>query len=162
MSDNEQDNNVTVWKVISAVGKGVAKSVQLLGQGPLGHVGEAELAFGLALQHVQPVQVTLGLFAVQRDLEVEDAANLLAEARFGVPAFGTMAHSFIQAHDSERAAFEHFATARPDNLVLLIDTYDYSAPPSAGVTEGQRISARARSTAERGFMPGALSRAGAR
>ncbi len=33
MSDNEQDNNVTVWKVISAMGKGVAKSVQLLGQG---------------------------------------------------------------------------------------------------------------------------------
>ncbi|WP_342239004.1 hypothetical protein [Inquilinus sp. OTU3971] len=51
-------------------------------------------------------------------------ATLLAEQRFGVPAFGTMAHSFIQAHDDEGLAFEHFARARPRDLVLLIDTYD--------------------------------------
>lgn len=51
-------------------------------------------------------------------------ATLLAEQRFGVPTFGTMAHSFIQAHDDESLAFEHFARARPRDLVLLIDTYD--------------------------------------
>ena len=52
------------------------------------------------------------------------SANVLAEREFGVPAFGTMAHSFVQAFDSEPAAFEAFAKARPENLVLLIDTYD--------------------------------------
>ncbi|MBL8835719.1 MAG: nicotinate phosphoribosyltransferase [Alphaproteobacteria bacterium] len=51
-------------------------------------------------------------------------ATVLAERRFGVPIFGTMAHSFVQAHDDETLAFEHFAHARPDGLVLLIDTYD--------------------------------------
>lgn len=51
-------------------------------------------------------------------------ATLLAEQRFGVPAFGAMAHSFIQAHDDEGLAFEHLARARPRDLVLLIDTYD--------------------------------------
>jgi nicotinate phosphoribosyltransferase len=51
-------------------------------------------------------------------------ATVLAEQRFGIPTFGTMAHSFIQAHDDEAAAFEHFARSRPDNLTLLIDTYD--------------------------------------
>ncbi|WP_342238584.1 nicotinate phosphoribosyltransferase [Inquilinus sp. OTU3971] len=51
-------------------------------------------------------------------------ATLLAEQRFGIPAFGTMAHSFIQAHDDETLAFERFARARPRDLVLLIDTYD--------------------------------------
>jgi len=51
-------------------------------------------------------------------------ATVLAGQRFGLPIFGTMAHSFVQAHDSEAEAFEHFAAARPDGLVLLIDTYD--------------------------------------
>ncbi len=52
------------------------------------------------------------------------SANVLAERAFGVPAYGTMAHSFVQAFDSEQAAFEAFARARPKRLVLLIDTYD--------------------------------------
>lgn len=52
------------------------------------------------------------------------SATTLAEARFGVPIFGTMAHSFIQAHDDEVEAFLNFARARPAHAVLLIDTYD--------------------------------------
>ncbi len=54
-------------------------------------------------------------------------SNVLAEREFGVPCYGTMAHSFVQAHDDETAAFEHFARAQPDNVVLLIDTYDTEA-----------------------------------
>src|SRR5690606_9302925 len=38
-------------------------------------------------------------------------ATVLAHPAFGVPIFGTMAHSFVQAHDSELEAFEHFARA---------------------------------------------------
>lgn len=51
-------------------------------------------------------------------------ATVLAESAFGIPIYGTMAHSFVQAHDSEKAAFLNFARARPKGLVLLIDTYD--------------------------------------
>jgi nicotinate phosphoribosyltransferase len=57
----------------------------------------------------------------------DGTATLLAERAFGIPTFGTMAHSFIEAHDNEAAAFEDFARARPDNLTLLIDTYDTEA-----------------------------------
>ena len=38
-----------------------------------------------------------------------------------------MAHSFIQAHDDEIEAFEHFADANSGDIVLLIDTYDTEA-----------------------------------
>jgi nicotinate phosphoribosyltransferase len=38
-----------------------------------------------------------------------------------------MAHSFVQAHQDETAAFDHFAQAQPDNVLLLIDTYDTEA-----------------------------------
>lgn len=51
-------------------------------------------------------------------------ATVLAERLFGIPVYGTMAHSFVQAHASEEAAFEAFARSQADNVVLLIDTYD--------------------------------------
>jgi nicotinate phosphoribosyltransferase len=52
------------------------------------------------------------------------AANVLAGERYGVPIVGTMAHSFVQVHDDEMSAFENFARARPQGVILLIDTYD--------------------------------------
>jgi len=55
------------------------------------------------------------------------SATVLAGREFGVPIYGTMAHSFVQAFDDETAAFESFAKARPEGLVLLIDTYDTEA-----------------------------------
>jgi nicotinate phosphoribosyltransferase len=54
----------------------------------------------------------------------DGSATTLAAPAFGIPVFGTMAHSFVQAHESESAAFVHFAEAFPDNAVMLIDTYD--------------------------------------
>jgi nicotinate phosphoribosyltransferase len=54
----------------------------------------------------------------------DGTATALAAPRFGIPVFGTMAHSFVQAHDSESEAFAHFAAAFPENAVLLVDTYD--------------------------------------
>ncbi len=51
-------------------------------------------------------------------------ACTMAEREFGIPALGTMAHSWVQTFDSEYEAFSKFAELYPDNCVLLVDTYD--------------------------------------
>jgi nicotinate phosphoribosyltransferase len=69
-------------------------------------------------------------------------ATVLAGRLFGVPISGTMAHSFIQAHDDEALAFEHFALAQPDNVVFLIDTYDTEAAAKKVVKLAPRLKER--------------------
>ena len=69
-------------------------------------------------------------------------ATVLAGKRFGIPIFGTMAHSFIEAHDDELSAFEMFARARPDNLTILIDTYDTEAGARKVVSLAPRLRTR--------------------
>jgi len=51
-------------------------------------------------------------------------ATVLAGAIYGIPLFGTMAHSFVEAHDDEAGAFIDFARAFPGSTVFLVDTYD--------------------------------------
>ena len=51
-------------------------------------------------------------------------ACTLSDTRFGVPALGTMAHSWVQLFDSEYEAFKAYATEYPDACTLLVDTYD--------------------------------------
>ena len=66
-------------------------------------------------------------------------ATVLADKRFGIPTFGTMAHSFIETHDDEVAAFENFARSRPNNVTLLIDTYDTEAAARKVVALAPRL-----------------------
>jgi nicotinate phosphoribosyltransferase len=54
-------------------------------------------------------------------------ATVLAGARWGIPVYGTMAHSYVQAHDDEADAFRAFARGYPGAATLLIDTYDTEA-----------------------------------
>ena len=51
-------------------------------------------------------------------------ANTLCDERFGVPALGTMAHSWVMNFPSEFDAFKAYAKTYPNNCVLLADTYD--------------------------------------
>jgi nicotinate phosphoribosyltransferase len=58
---------------------------------------------------------------------------------FGIPIYGTIAHSFIQAHADESEAFDHFAHTQPDNVVFLLDTYDTEAAAEKVVALAPRL-----------------------
>jgi nicotinate phosphoribosyltransferase len=69
-------------------------------------------------------------------------ATVLAGKVFGIPLYGTMAHSFVQAHADELLAFEHFARAQPENVVFLIDTYDTEAAARTVVSLAPKLNAK--------------------
>ena len=83
---------------------------------------EVLIDFGLRRAHGQEA----GLLAARAGYlaGLNGTATVEAGLLFDIPLFGTMAHSFVQAHDSEMEAFRNFAISQPDNVVLLIDTYD--------------------------------------
>ena len=51
-------------------------------------------------------------------------ACTLTDEKYGVPALGTMAHSWIQMFDSEYEAFRTYCEIYPNNATLLVDTYN--------------------------------------
>ena len=55
---------------------------------------------------------------------VAGTATVLSDQVFGVPALGTMAHSWVQMFDSQYEAFKAYCELYPHNAVLLVDTYN--------------------------------------
>ncbi len=51
-------------------------------------------------------------------------SHVESSIRLGIPCFGTMAHSWVQAFGDEEQAFSTFARLYPDASTLLVDTYD--------------------------------------
>ena len=61
---------------------------------------------------------------------------VMAARDFGIPASGTMAHSWVQMFDSEYEAFAKYARLYPDGCVLLVDTYNVT---KSGVPNAIRV-----------------------
>ncbi|MEG0896547.1 MAG: nicotinate phosphoribosyltransferase [Ruthenibacterium sp.] len=54
---------------------------------------------------------------------VAGTACVMADRLYGIPALGTMAHSWVQMYPTEYEAFERYTRLYPDNCTLLVDTY---------------------------------------
>lgn len=84
--------------------------------------GKTLVEFGLRRAH----GAEAGLLAARASYLAgfDSTSDVLARQSFGIPLSGTVAHSFVEACESEDEAFLRFARANPHNVVLIIDTYD--------------------------------------
>ncbi|HEY1168812.1 MAG TPA: nicotinate phosphoribosyltransferase [Candidatus Limnocylindrales bacterium] len=73
---------------------------------------------------------------------VAATSNVLAGRLYGIPVRGTHAHSWVQVFDDEQRAFDVYADAQPDNVTLLVDTYDSLAGVAHAIETGRRLEAR--------------------
>ena len=83
--------------------------------------GRSVVDFGL--RHAHGADAGLAATRAAYVAGVGATSNVAAGQAHGIPVAGTMAHSFVQAHDSEREAFARFAATFP-TATLLVDTYD--------------------------------------
>lgn len=86
--------------------------------------GRSVVDFGL--RHAHGADASLAASRAAYIAGVEATSNVAAGQAFGIPVAGTMAHSFVQAHDCEREAFRRFMATFP-TAALLVDTYDVEA-----------------------------------
>jgi nicotinate phosphoribosyltransferase len=84
--------------------------------------GKAVIEFGLRREH--GVDAGMKVARSSYIAGCQGTSNVLAGLAYGVPVFGTMAHSFIMSYEKEIDAFRAFAKTFPTNSTLLIDTYD--------------------------------------
>lgn len=104
--------------------------------------GRPVVDFGMRRMH--GVDAALRGVRAYRIAGIQSTSNVLGSLRYGLPASGTMAHSYVQAHESEIEAFRSYARLYP-GTTLLVDTYDTLAAVDKVITlvrdEGFRIGA---------------------
>jgi nicotinate phosphoribosyltransferase len=72
----------------------------------------------------------------------QGTSNVLAAMAYGIPVFGTMAHSFVMSYTKEIDAFRAFAKTFPNKSTLLIDTYDAIAGAEKAVIVAKELETR--------------------
>jgi nicotinate phosphoribosyltransferase len=78
--------------------------------------------FGLRRSHMADAGISAARAAYIAGFS--GTSNLEAGKRYGIPVFGTMAHSYVMAFSNEEEAFRAFSSTFPDRSLFLIDTYD--------------------------------------
>jgi nicotinate phosphoribosyltransferase len=113
------------------------------------HGADGRSVVDFALRRCQGVDAGMKLARVSRIVGLDGTSNVAGAARYGLPASGTMAHSYVEAHHDEARAFTEFGARFGERAVLLVDTYD----TARGV---ERAIDAARALAARGIRIGAL------
>ena len=84
--------------------------------------GKSVVEFGL--RRVHGIDAGMKVARCSYIAGCQGTSNVLAGLEYGIPVFGTMAHSFIMSFERELEAFRAFAKTFPNKSILLIDTYN--------------------------------------
>jgi nicotinate phosphoribosyltransferase len=84
--------------------------------------GKSVIEFGLRREH--GIDAGMKVARSSYIAGCQGTSNVLAGLSYGIPVFGTMAHSFIMSYPKEIDAFRAFAKTFPNKSTLLLDTYD--------------------------------------
>ena len=84
--------------------------------------GKGVVEFGLRREH--GIDAGMKVARCSYIAGCQGTSNVLAGMQYGIPLFGTMAHSFVMSFEKEVNAFRAFAKTFPDKSTLLIDTYN--------------------------------------
>lgn len=88
------------------------------------HAAAGRAIAEFALRRTQGIDAGMKLARVCRLVGITSTSNVAGADRYGLDASGTMAHSYIQAHEDETDAFRAFARTMGPATILLVDTYD--------------------------------------
>jgi nicotinate phosphoribosyltransferase len=99
--------------------------------------GKAIIEFGLRREH--GVDAGMKVARCSYIAGCQGTSNVLAGLSYGIPVFGTMAHSFVMSYEKEIDAFRAFAKTFPNKSTLLIDTYDDIAGAEKAATVAKEL-----------------------
>lgn len=105
-------------------------------------VGESDALFEFGLRRAQGPDGGLTASRAAFLGGFDATSNVLAGKQFHIPVVGTMAHSWVMAFDDEISAFSAYANAMPENVVLLVDTYDTLKGVDNAIVVGKMLSER--------------------
>lgn len=112
------------------------------------HAAEGRILVDFAARRTQGAEASNKLARAAYMVGFAGTSNVLAGKMYGIPVFGTMAHSFIEAFESEEEALRAYARSFPDSSTFLVDTYDTpggvekaAAVASAMASEGHSLQA---------------------
>ncbi len=88
------------------------------------HAARGRPVVDFAFRRAQGLDAAMKLVRAVAICGLAGTSNVAGARRYGVAVSGTMAHSFVQAHEEEAAAFHAFADLLGPQTVLLVDTYD--------------------------------------
>jgi nicotinate phosphoribosyltransferase len=99
--------------------------------------GKAVIEFGLRREH--GIDAGMKVARCSYIAGCQGTSNVLAGLSYGIPVFGTMAHSFVMSYEKEIDAFRAFTKTFPANSTLLIDTYNDTAGAEKAATVAKEL-----------------------
>ena len=109
--------------------------------------GKSVIEFGLRREH--GIDAGMKVARSSYIAGCQGTSNVLAGLAYGIPVFGTMAHSFIMSYEREIDAFRAFTKTFPAKSTLLIDTYD-------DLAGAEKAAVVAKEMEKRGFKLGGI------